>query len=561
MAAAPDRRPGGAGDRRTAARVARALREQRLPGRARSASRHAGDRLVNVIGRRAGRSRRQIVVVADRDARWCPTPPAAPPTPPRCSSWRACSRAAPRARRSCSRRSTARPSARWARRELLSRAARPGAGRRGARDVRPGLADPPRAVRAGVVDRRAARGHRPPAHGRGVDPARARRRCPASPGTLGQLARLSFPIGIGPQGVLLEHGYDAVRIAGSGELPPERQRAGGVDRRGQPRRARARHAAHGHGARPRAAARARPGQLRDRGQPGDAGLGALAAGRARCCCRRWWRPWTPSPARAASTWTCCPGCAGSAPGWRRSWPGSRSPSCSRWSGPPRRPRPRRCRRTCCRSTARRWACSPAWPPRWRSRCVLARFLAARPDPRLTPARAARRRGGAGAGGDRRGAAAVAGQPVRRAARGAGRAPVAAGAGGARAADRRVRGAAARARRAAGAAGGGLLPVRALDRPAERRVVPAAAGDRAHRRAADGAGRLRDAGRAVRRRSSSSTARRREAAEPPEASRADARSAPASPSAGSPAAGRSLLAAGPRVCRYHHGRAGRRYVSR
>lgn len=37
----------------------------------------------------------------------------------------------------------------------------------------------------------------------------------------GQLARLAFPIGIGPQGVLLEHGYDAVRLAGDGELPDE----------------------------------------------------------------------------------------------------------------------------------------------------------------------------------------------------------------------------------------------------------------------------------------------------------------------------------------------------
>ena len=39
-------------------------------------------------------------------------------------------------------------------------------------------------------------------------------------GTFGQLARLSFPIGIGAQGVLLDSGYDAVRISGSGELPP-----------------------------------------------------------------------------------------------------------------------------------------------------------------------------------------------------------------------------------------------------------------------------------------------------------------------------------------------------
>ena len=40
-------------------------------------------------------------------------------------------------------------------------------------------------------------------------------------GVLGQFARLSFPIGIGAQGVLLEEGYDAVRISGSGELPPD----------------------------------------------------------------------------------------------------------------------------------------------------------------------------------------------------------------------------------------------------------------------------------------------------------------------------------------------------
>jgi len=37
----------------------------------------------------------------------------------------------------------------------------------------------------------------------------------------GQLARLAFPIGIGPQGVLLDRGYDAVRLAGDGELTDE----------------------------------------------------------------------------------------------------------------------------------------------------------------------------------------------------------------------------------------------------------------------------------------------------------------------------------------------------
>jgi hypothetical protein len=43
---------------------------------------------------------------------------------------------------------------------------------------------------------------------------------PPGPGLFGQMARLSFPVGIGAQAVLLDGGYDAVRIAGSGELPP-----------------------------------------------------------------------------------------------------------------------------------------------------------------------------------------------------------------------------------------------------------------------------------------------------------------------------------------------------
>jgi hypothetical protein len=43
---------------------------------------------------------------------------------------------------------------------------------------------------------------------------------PAGSGTLGQFARLSFPIGIGAQAPLIAAGYDAVRISGSGELPP-----------------------------------------------------------------------------------------------------------------------------------------------------------------------------------------------------------------------------------------------------------------------------------------------------------------------------------------------------
>ena len=35
-----------------------------------------------------------------------------------------------------------------------------------------------------------------------------------------QFLRLSFPIGVGAQGVLLENGIDAIRISGSGETDP-----------------------------------------------------------------------------------------------------------------------------------------------------------------------------------------------------------------------------------------------------------------------------------------------------------------------------------------------------
>jgi MFS family permease len=45
-------------------------------------------------------------------------------------------------------------------------------------------------------------------------------------GAFGQLSRIAFPIGIGDQGVLLENGLDAIRLSGTGELPaPPSQRS------------------------------------------------------------------------------------------------------------------------------------------------------------------------------------------------------------------------------------------------------------------------------------------------------------------------------------------------
>ncbi len=64
----PDRRAGRAGNLRTAERVAELLDARGFPAPELQRFRHAGRELVNVIARRAGQQRRQIVIVAARDA-------------------------------------------------------------------------------------------------------------------------------------------------------------------------------------------------------------------------------------------------------------------------------------------------------------------------------------------------------------------------------------------------------------------------------------------------------------------------------------------------------------
>ncbi|MDQ3992177.1 MAG: M28 family peptidase, partial [Actinomycetota bacterium] len=60
---------------------------------------------------------------------------------------------------------------------------------------------------------------------------------PSEEGALGQLVRLAHPLGLGAQGPLLADGIEAVRISGSGELPPPDDQRGledvSVDRLGQ----------------------------------------------------------------------------------------------------------------------------------------------------------------------------------------------------------------------------------------------------------------------------------------------------------------------------------------
>ena len=276
----------------------------------------------------------------------------------------------------------------------------------------------------------------------------------------------------------MEDGYDAVRIAGSGELPPAGNgpvEAIDEDKLGALGRATLRTVtALDRGAR----ARARAGQLRDRGQPGDGGLGAVAAGGHAAAARagggrRRVRPRAPPAGGRAAL-----AALGRRRGWRRSWPGSRSPSCWRWSARRLRLRPRRSRPTCCRSTAPRWGCWRAWVWRWRSRCCWRASWPRGPTRGCAgPRRPAPRWRSRWCRPWRRCVLWLA-NPYAGAAGRPGRPPVAARAGRRRpAAPARPR-AAGRARRAAGAARGALLHGGAVDGPAQRRVVPAAARDRA-----------------------------------------------------------------------------------
>jgi hypothetical protein len=215
---APDRRTGTTGDARISDRVESALRASGFPVE-RQRFTHAGDHLVNVIGRRAGRSRRQIVIVADRDAGAVPD----------ATGSAAATAALIELARVFQGRATT---------KTLVLASLDGGtlGEVGATELLRELPDPE--LVDGVLamsdlaspkrrgsfvqawstsDRRAGIGLQ-----RTVTESirRELNSAPGSTGTLGQIARLSFPIGIGPQAVLVDHGYDAVRIAGSGELPP-----------------------------------------------------------------------------------------------------------------------------------------------------------------------------------------------------------------------------------------------------------------------------------------------------------------------------------------------------
>jgi hypothetical protein len=223
-AESPDRRPGSPGDLATAQLVADTFAARGFGGAgARPVTQrftHADHDLVNVVGRRAGSSRRQIVIIAARDAATVPEAPG--------------SASDTAALMQLARVYQGRPSEKTL---VLASVDGSNLGEVGARKLVDVLPAPDLVDAVLVISDLGSRSSDGPLlQAWSNDSTRAGiglQRTAADSireelgdsgegsGAIGQLARLSFPIGIGSQGVLLDQGYDAVRISGSGELPPE----------------------------------------------------------------------------------------------------------------------------------------------------------------------------------------------------------------------------------------------------------------------------------------------------------------------------------------------------
>ncbi len=216
----PDRRAGTPGDAAIAELVAREFaRSGFQPDQIeRQRFTHAGERLENVIARRAGASRRQIVIVAARDAGAVPDGPG--------------SASDTAALLELARVFQGRPS-----RKTLVLASVDGStlGEVGTERLVSELGSTGFVDAVLVMSSLGSDAEEPSVQAWSNDARRASiglqrtvsesirqelDRAGGGAGALGQLARLAFPIGIGPQGPLLAEGYEAVRISGSGELPP-----------------------------------------------------------------------------------------------------------------------------------------------------------------------------------------------------------------------------------------------------------------------------------------------------------------------------------------------------
>jgi hypothetical protein len=221
----PDRRPGSTGDRAEGLRVARAFKERGFTTVMDRFSSDNGTPLVNVIGRRAGASRHQIVVVAARDAA---------STPDATSS----------ASDTAALTEIARVLQGTPSRKTITLASVDGStlGELGIHRLLAKLPDRNLVESVLVMSNMGAPGPRvPPLQtwsndsqrtGMGLERTAATSeseefvRGPKTSGAPAQMIRLAFPVGIGAQGPLLEAGMDTVRFSGSGELPPGKADSG-----------------------------------------------------------------------------------------------------------------------------------------------------------------------------------------------------------------------------------------------------------------------------------------------------------------------------------------------
>jgi hypothetical protein len=228
----PDRRPGTSGDRKAATRVAATLRAQHFAVTV-DGFKSDGTDLVNVVGRRIGESPRQLVVVAPRDADRVPD-------------------LAGSAADTASLMEIARTLEGRITQKTLVLASVDGStlGSAGARRLASqlGASGPVEAVivlsDTGVANARGTlfipwsettartSGRLQRTLGESLLQELPSGGAGRSPGTAAQFARLAFPLGLGDQAPFLDSGFDALRLSGSGELPPKAQPAPDADRLG-----------------------------------------------------------------------------------------------------------------------------------------------------------------------------------------------------------------------------------------------------------------------------------------------------------------------------------------
>lgn len=214
----PDRRPGTPGDAAVARQVAEVLSGEGFETRLDSFD-SGGRALVNVLGRRPGAARGQIVVMAARDAS----------TVPDATTSAADTAALLELARVLSNRASTKTL-------VLASVDGSALGEAGARRLAQTIGDREPVDGVLVISNLGASQARGPllvewsrdasrgSIGLRRTAAGALRQelgvLPGQEGAIGQLIRLAAPVGVGGQGVLLEQGFEAIRLSGSGELPP-----------------------------------------------------------------------------------------------------------------------------------------------------------------------------------------------------------------------------------------------------------------------------------------------------------------------------------------------------